>query len=218
MLLAIGCAGWMVMDELRRPQPMAIMNWVWPITALYAGPLGLISYYRWAHEPMPRPDGSLTPGAVIRGTLHCGAGCALGDLLAELLLQREPALGSVLGQGHWWVDRIYSAWILDFVFAYLFGIAFQYSALRSMRIPWPRRRVLARALQTGTLSLIAWQLGMYGFMVLGHSWFYPSFLRRSWPTAGVEFWFVMQGAMVVGFAAAAPINAWLIRHHIKEAM
>jgi len=35
---------------LRRPQHMAIMNWVWPITGLWAGPLGLWAYLRWGRH------------------------------------------------------------------------------------------------------------------------------------------------------------------------
>lgn len=33
-----------------------------------------------------------------------------------------------------------------------------------------------------------------------------------------EFWFVMQLAMLGGFATAYPMNAWLIRKGVKERM
>ena len=36
--------------------------------------------------------------------------------------------------------------------------------------------------------------------------------------ASPEFWFVMQLAMLCGFATAYPVNWWLIRSGIKEAM
>src|SRR5690349_2486800 len=35
------CALMIVIDELRRPQKLMIMNFVWPITALYLGPAAL---------------------------------------------------------------------------------------------------------------------------------------------------------------------------------
>jgi hypothetical protein len=36
--------------------------------------------------------------------------------------------------------------------------------------------------------------------------------------ASVEFWFMMQIAMLAGFVTAYPVNWWLIRRGIKEAM
>jgi hypothetical protein len=33
-----------------------------------------------------------------------------------------------------------------------------------------------------------------------------------------EFWFMMQLAMLIGFVTAYPVNWWLIRVGIKEAM
>jgi hypothetical protein len=43
--LAVICAVWTALDELRPPQQMAIMNVVSPVAVLYSGALGL-----WAHE------------------------------------------------------------------------------------------------------------------------------------------------------------------------
>jgi hypothetical protein len=40
------CAGIIIVDELRRPQKIEIMNFVWPITALYFGPVALWGYFR----------------------------------------------------------------------------------------------------------------------------------------------------------------------------
>ncbi len=34
------CTGILLIDVLRHPQKMAIMNWVWPVTALYAEFMG----------------------------------------------------------------------------------------------------------------------------------------------------------------------------------
>ena len=39
------CAAITIGDELRRPQKMMIMNFVWPITALYLGPARLWGYF-----------------------------------------------------------------------------------------------------------------------------------------------------------------------------
>jgi hypothetical protein len=51
-----------------------------------------------------------------------------------------------------------------------------------------------------TLSLTAWQLGMYGFMAIASILiFQRTFVRRLDPGMG-EFWFMMQIAMLCGFA------------------
>jgi hypothetical protein len=34
----------------------------------------------------------------------------------------------------------------------------------------------------------------------------------------VEFWFMMQIAMLIGFVTAYPVNWWLVRNGIKERM
>lgn len=40
------CAAIIIIDELRRPQEVGIMNFVWPITALRFGPAALWGYFR----------------------------------------------------------------------------------------------------------------------------------------------------------------------------
>ncbi len=44
--IAIVCAVWIAIDEMRRPQTMWIMNLVWPLTALYFSVFGLWTYVR----------------------------------------------------------------------------------------------------------------------------------------------------------------------------
>src|SRR5689334_25133752 len=47
LVTAAVCASIMVLDLSRHRQHMWIMNLVWPLTALYAGPLALWAYYRF---------------------------------------------------------------------------------------------------------------------------------------------------------------------------
>ncbi len=69
-----------------------------------------------------------------------------------------------------------------------------------------------------TLSLTAWQVGMYGFMALAYFLFFRSLLGTQLTTDRVEFWFMMQIAMICGFVTSYPVNWWLIRRGIKEEM
>jgi hypothetical protein len=59
---------------------------------------------------------------------------------------------------------------------------------------------------------------MYGFMTVAQFVLFvnvwPHELKPNMP----EFWFMMQFGMLSGFATSYPINWWLIRRGIKEAM
>jgi hypothetical protein len=210
-----------IVDLCRRPQPMAIMNLVWPLTATFGG-VPLLAFYFWRGRAprrgrRPTSGDVAMPIAVATGALHCGAGCALGDVVAELLLLGAPGLAGLLGLGVLFHDRVIAAWILDYGFALAFGIVFQFFALP------PRRRGkllvgLAAAAKADVLSLTAWQVGRYGGMALGLFVVGPHLLGAR-PTAAMpEFWWLMQGAMLTGFATSYPVNWWLIRRGLKMPM
>ncbi|HEY5313502.1 MAG TPA: DUF4396 domain-containing protein [Pirellulales bacterium] len=199
-------------------QHMWIMNLVWPITVLYSGPLGLLAYYRIGrlstHRAMhhAQQHGEPPPGkrkpfwqTVAVATTHCGGGCTLGDVVAEWMLFCFPL--TLLGQ------RMFAAWLADFILAYLFGIAFQYFTIKPMKQLTPGQGLIA-AIQADTLSLAAWQLGMYGWMAIARFLIFG----RELPVSQPLFWFMMQIAMLAGFATAYPVNWWLVRSGIKEAM
>lgn len=59
------------------------------------------------------------------------------------------------------------------------------------------------ALKADTLSLTAWQLGMYGWMAIAlFLLFSPSALSKGEPA----YWFMMQIAMFVGFFTSYPVH------------
>ena len=56
-------------------------------------------------------------------------------------------------------------WIVDYIFAFAFGIVFQYFAIAPMRgLRLPAGHVAA--LKADTLSLTAWEIGLFGWMAL----------------------------------------------------
>jgi len=77
---------------------------------------------------------------------------------------------------------------------------------------------LMQATKADFLSLTSWQIGMYGFMAFSHFYLFAVVLNHKLEVASVEFWFLMQIAMVFGFLTSYPVNWWLIRRGIKEAM
>ena len=221
--LAIGVAGAVVIavDEVKYPQHMWIMNVVWPMTALFASVLGLLGYMAVGrNKTMSGADGEIQSSfavAVGKGTTHCGAGCTLGDIVAEWLAVIFPPIAVWLGWGSIFADKIFAVWVLDFLFAFGFGVAFQYFTIKPMR-DLSARDGLVAALKADSLSLTCWQIGMYGFMAVAHFYLFGDVLKVPLEVPTVEFWFMMQIAMLVGFATAYPANWWLIRRGIKERM
>ncbi|HEY3661581.1 MAG TPA: DUF4396 domain-containing protein [Chthoniobacterales bacterium] len=199
-------------------QHMWIMNVVWPITGLYAGPLALWGYYtvgrlsthRALQETKARgeePLGKKKPfwQMVALGASHCGAGCALADIVAEWGLVLFPV--TLFGM------KIFGAWTVDYFVALAFGIVFQYFTIAPMRGLSLGEGLIAAA-KADFLSLTAWQVGMYGWMAIATFLIFGHELEKTGPV----FWFMMQIAMLAGFLTAYPVNWWLLRAGIKEKM
>ena len=199
-------------------QHMWIMNVVWPLTALYSGPLGLCAYYKAGrlstHDAMARASkkGEKPPGqtkpfwqTVGVGATHCGSGCVLGDILAEWFVFFVPF--TILGR------KMFAAWTVDYLAAFLFGIAFHYLTIVPMR-GLSVTQGIKQALKADALSLTAWQVGMYGWMAI----VVFAILGHEIPKNSPEFWFMMQIAMWCGFLTSYPVNWLLLRRGIKEQM
>lgn len=219
LLVAFACALAIVTDIANgHRQHMAIMNVVWPISALYAGPLALVAYFtvgrlstravvEQAKARDDEPPGKKKPfwQKVALGASHCGAGCSLADLIGEWALFAFPL--TLFGM------KIFGAWAVDYVLALLIGILFQYYAIAPMR-DMSLGEGLKAAIKADVLSLTAWQLGMYGWMAIVTF----AIFGHEIPQTDPVFWFMMQIAMLAGFLTSFPVNWWLIRSGIKEAM
>lgn len=145
--------------------------------------------------------------SVVLSTLHCGAGCTLADIVGEWLLYFVPvAIGGSLLAG---------TWTVDYLLALVFGIGFQYAAIRGMERSLPRREAVRRAAKADVLSLTAWQAGMYGWMAVA---IFALNGGIPLPRTSFAFWFMMQVAMACGFLVALPVNILLIRAGIKRDM
>jgi len=221
LVVAILCASLVTMDEIRHPQRMWIMNLVWPLTTLFGSIVWLWFYFRHgrqsAHTPNS-PERKRTDSiTVAKAATHCGAGCTLGDLLGEGLVLIAPGVAVWFGWHSLFQEKMIAAWIVDFIFAYLCGIAFQYFTITPMQ-HLSLKQGLIRALKVDTASIAAWQVGMYGVMaMIQFLWFSPSYGRTA-PASTPEFWFAMQLAMLAGFFISYPVNAFLLHQGTKEPM
>ena len=176
LALAFATAALIVFDIYGRGhrQKMAVMEAVWPVTALYLGPFAWPAYRRWGRLNSPRyqREARAEPEydervSVGIGVSHCGAGCTLGDIIGAWLV--FVAGWELLGLA------LPAEYIADFALAFALGIAFQYFSIAPMR---------GLGLRDGLKA----------------------------------YWFLMQVGMVLGFLTAYPVNAWLVRRGIKEAM
>lgn len=214
-------------------QKMPIMDAVYPITALYWGPVSLWFYLRYgrrmSRKVLAQPRESPGPGAMARdgmvldqhrrdeqparplwwqvakGDSHCGAGCTLGDIGAEWLVL---ALGlAIVGKA------LFADFVLDFVFAWSLGVVFQYFTIAPMR-DLGLRAGLKAAVRADTLSILAFQLGLFAGMFVYQELIFADPL----PKTSASYWMFMQLSMILGFFTAYPVNAWLIRIGWKERM
>lgn len=221
LAIALACALFILSDEVRHPQAMAVMNVVWPVTALYFNVFALWAYLYWGRastrQAMPgmnaeKPGGEgkapLTMSQVALGTSHCGAGCMIADVVTEFAIAGS---GLVLFGSMLWTD-----YVLDFVAAWLLGIAFQFFAIRPMRKELGAGAVVWAAVKADTLSIIAFQVGMYAFMALVYFKLFPA--PHHLTPFDPRYWLMMQAAMICGFTTSYPMNDLLIRLGLKEAM
>lgn len=195
------------------------MNLVWPISALYFSVLAVWAYLRWGrskttdviteHGPGRQGENVAaepTASQVAIGTSHCGAGRTIADVMCEFAIAAAgiSLLGSVL-----WAE-----FTIDFAVAWAVGIVFQYFSIKPMRNLSTTERIIA-AIKADTLSILAFQVGMYAWMALAY---FGLFSEPHLTPFDPRYWFMMQIGMICGFATSYPMNSWLIRSGLKEAM
>jgi hypothetical protein len=198
-------------------QHMAIMDFVFPLTALYLGPIALWAYFarvrRMSRKRMHMHAAGMNGGArdswwqVSLSTTHCGAGCTLGDIGGEWIVWATGwTIGSTAALG--------PEYILDLALAWTFGILFQYFAIAPSRHEVGQLAPLGDAIRSDTLSVLGFEVGLFGWMAVVHYviWMPPL------PIDSSSYWFMMQIGMMLGFVTSWPVNRWLLRHGIKEPM
>jgi hypothetical protein len=177
LAIAFACAAVISIDELRHPQKMWIMNLVWPVTALYVSVFAAFLYLRSSrsmsreamntmseadmqqHRERKKQQARQSPvfQQVAVADTHCGAGCALADIITEFVIF---AFGiTLLGSELW------ASFLWDFAAAWTLGIAVQYFTIKPMR-NLSVGQALWEAVRADTFSILTFQIGMYLWMAL----------------------------------------------------
>ncbi|MFC6724744.1 DUF4396 domain-containing protein [Halobium palmae] len=196
-------AGWLVLvtasvgvlwwDLHENNQPIAsLMKGVWSLVVLYSGPFGLAVYWYSGRTQISR-DSLWRRG--FRSTAHCYSGCGAGEVVGILLAQ--AILGLTIG----WVAAV------TFGFAYLFGYALTVGPLlQEGEAFWT---AMKDALYSETPSITIMEVVAVT----------TDLLLASQATVGdVLFWSSLIFSLSLGFLAAYPVNALLVKVGVKEGM
>lgn len=231
-------------DVIRYPQQMMpIMNIVWPLVGLFFPVVGTWAYYGLGrakgqmdmdehnhghmhhhgreqmdsheHNHMEHHDhGDMHHHShgdkpfwqsVFVSTTHCSSGCSLGDMIGAPIVF---FLGLTIAG-----SSLFADYVVEFILAFLLGIAFQYYGMGFKAHDNPGQ-ALKDALKADTLSLIAFEIGMFGWMAITHFLLFTEAPEVNSPV----FWFMMQLAMMLGFCTSYPANWYLVQKGVKHAM
>ncbi len=208
--LALLCAAAILYDVYGRGyrQRTSVMSVVWPITALYFGPLALPAYYRWGRprsekwqkEHGSAPEKSL-PAAAATGGTPGGAASAIGHVLGVPLV---VFLGLRIAGQALWVMILFIAIIATVL---LFAFEYFFSTVPTRGLS--RGKGLGVALLIALVTVLAFDVGMGGWMLVMH------FLLFMPPLTDVTFLFLMQIGLILGFLTGYPAVLWLVRRGVK---
>ncbi len=204
LVLTALSAAYVAWDAFTYNPEMKVMKWGWLLVTLYLGPIALAVYILSCKEPAPgRHEAFIRPAwkQNLGSTIHCVAGDATGIIIAA-------AVTAILGTPMWF-DLI-----AEYVFGFAFGLLiFQSLFMRDM-LGGSYPRAVRRSLLPEWLSMNMMMAGMFPtmvFLMMGRD------MRAMEPREPL-FWAVMSVAVLVGFVAAYPVNAWLVAVGLKHGM
>ncbi|MHA6487195.1 DUF4396 domain-containing protein [Bacillus cabrialesii] len=223
-----------LVDVVRYPQKMKIMSVVWPIQGLYLGPFAIWFYWTMGRQTKNQKHSQMNTNhgehfhhsthkemnhqshghgnkpfyqSVFVSTNHCSSGCTIGDLIgAPLVFLTGLAIAG---------STLFADYVVEFILAYLFGVFFQVFSIVPMNKGMGWGKGFVAAIKADTLSLIAFEIGMFGWMAIVHYGIFASNVPE--PNDPV-FWFMMQIAMILGTATSYPANWFLVKKGVKHAM
>lgn len=170
----------------------SLMKFVWVLTVLYSGLLGL-AVYAWAgRKEIPR-DTIWRRGA--RSVAHCYSGCGAGEVIGLIL-----AVGILALETGWTVG-------VTFTFAYTFGILLTAGPLMQEGVGLGE--ALSDAFTSESASIVVMEAVAIGSDLL---------LAGEARMGDVRFWSSLIVSLTLGLLAAYPVNVLLLRLGVKSGM
>jgi hypothetical protein len=183
---------------------LRVMKWGWVLVTLYMGPVGATLYVLSCKEPRPFTHEDFVRPLWRQGvgsTIHCVAGDATGIIVAATI---TALLGFPM-----WVDLI-----VEYVAGFAFGLfIFQALFMKDM-MGGSYGKAVRMSFLPEWLSMNMVMAGMIPVMVAGMM---GSDMRAMQP-GELRYWGTMALGVIVGFAAAYPVNCWLVAKGLKHGM
>lgn len=204
LVVAVFSAAAILVDiyVLGHRQHSRAMEVVWPVTALYLGPLALWAYFRWAraagaHAPSGGPGAGSTPSTVAFG-LPGGAASVLAHIVGVPLVALTG--WTIAGLDMWAMIAVIAVLALALLFAFEYTSRAGATA-RLVASPDTARTAAVVAVAT----ILAFDIGMVGWMVVLHLGMLMP------PISEISFVFLMQLGVVIGLGTAYPVVSSIAR-------
>ena len=189
-------------------QRVGAMNVIWPMTALYLGPVAVWAYYRWGRlsstkwqtEHPGTPQKSLSAAALTGGTPG-GAASTIGHFLGVPIIVFTGI--TIAGLDLWAMI----AAVAIIATAVLFAYEFFYSTVPARGLSGAQGVGVAAFI--AFVTVLAFDVGMGGWMLfLAFGWVMP-------PVTDVTFLFLMQIGLTLGFLTGYPMIRLLVGRGVK---
>jgi uncharacterized membrane protein len=192
-LSAVVALVWLWTDLRRNNRHLGgMMKLVWTLTVAYSGLIGLAVYFISGRKEIPAD--TLWRRAC-RSDAHCYSGCGMGEIIGVVLSVGLFAMG------------LWEAALITFSLAYIFGVALTVGPLMQEGNPF------GTALKDAVISETASIVFMEAVAIA-----VDFYLGEGARMGDVRFWSSLAVSLSLGFFAALPVNALLIRLGIKEGM
>ena len=188
-----------------RPQRSRAMAVVWPVSALYLGPVALLAYRRWGQTRTDSVD--VVTGTPSRSTLSRGLPGGAASVIAHLV-----GVPVVLLTG--WTIAGLEMWAMIAVIAVLALVilfAFEYASRSGVGADSSTGGRAGTAALVAVATIVAFDIGMVGWMVVLHVG------ELMPPATDIAFTFLMQLGVVIGLATAYPVVTHVARRPVVTA-
>ena len=190
-----------------RPQHSRAMAVVWPVSALYLGPVALLAYRRWGRTRTDTVGDGAAETARSSSTLSSGLPGGAASVIAHLV-----GVPLVLLTG--WTIAGLEMWAMIAVIAVLALVilfAFEYASRSGVGAGSNTEGRAGTAALVAVATIVAFDIGMVGWMVVLHVG------ELMPPATDVAFTFLMQLGVVIGLATAYPVVTHFARRPVVTA-
>jgi hypothetical protein len=189
--------------DIRHTPENPVLKWGFLLLTLYGGPIGALLYVFGCRKRSREEHARFVAARwrqVLGSTMHCVAGDGVG-ILAGAVLSKLLVL----------------ALLAETALEYVLGFAFGWTIFQALFMKDMAGGSYKRSLESTFIPELLSMNCLMGGMIPVAALAWRGVPEAHDPTHGL-FWFRMSIALMVGFAAAYPMNWWLVSNHLKHGM